>query len=140
MQLFDREKASWLMRQQGIDLVLTSSKHGVGYFSDYWHPALVDHSVLWHAEATHKTFVGLPADEASEPFLVASASDVTTVGIADPWIQDRRFWGPGFYVQTWKNPLDPNPPLGDPTEIVAKSIRDRGLQNARIAIEKRYLG
>lgn len=140
MQLFEREKASWLMKQQGIDLVLASSKHGVGYLSDYWHPVSDDYYVLWAVDATHKTFVGLPADPSSEPFIVAGASEATTLSIMGSWIQDRRFWGPGYYVQRWENPVDPNPPVGDPTEVVAGAIKDRGLQNGCVAIERRFLG
>ncbi len=140
MQLFDREKASWLMKQQGIDLLLASSKHGVGYLSDYWHPVSDDYYVLWAVEATHKTFVGLPGDLQSDAFLVAGASEQTTVSIMDPWIQDRRFWGPGYYIQTWDDPLNAETPPGDPMEVVAEAIESRGLESATVAIEKRFLG
>lgn len=140
MQLFDREKASWLMQQQGIDMLLASSKHGVGYLSDYWHPVSDDYYVLWAVDATHKTFVGLPQDPQSEPFLVAGASEQTTVSIMDPWIKDRRYWGPGYYIQTWDDPLDADTDPGDPMEEVAEAIRSRGLEAGTVAIEKRFLG
>lgn len=140
MQLFDRQKASRLMEKQGIDLVLASSKHGVGFLSDYWHPVSDDYYVLWAVEATHKTFVGLPADNRAEPFLVAGASEQTTISIMDPWIKDRRYWGPGYYIQTWDDPLDPNQEPGDPMSVVAEAIESRGLSSGTIAIEKRYLG
>jgi hypothetical protein len=55
------------------------------------------------------TVVGLPADSERDAFIVAGASESTTLQIMDPWIQDRRYWGPGDYIQTWDNPLDPNP-------------------------------
>lgn len=45
MQLVDREKASRLMNKQGVDLLLASSKHGVGYLADYWHPVSDDYYV-----------------------------------------------------------------------------------------------
>jgi Xaa-Pro dipeptidase len=41
-------------------------------------------------------------------------------------------------MQTWTDPLDPDP--GDPIAVVAEVIRDRGLANSTIAIEKRFLG
>lgn len=128
------------MSEQGIDLVLASSKHGVGYLSDYWHPVSDDYYVLWAVPATHKTFVGLPRDLLSEPFLIAGASEQTTVSIVDPWIQDRRYWGPGYYIQTWPNPLEPDPDPGDPMVVVADALKSRGLSEATIAIEKRFLG
>lgn len=140
MQLFDRDKATWLMNGEGVDLLLASSKHGVGYLSDYWHPVSDDYYVLWAVEATHKTFVGLPADQAAEPFLVAGASEQTTISIMDPWIKDRLYWGPGYYIQTWDDPLDPNPAPGDPMAVVADAIKARGLESGMVAIEKRFLG
>jgi Xaa-Pro aminopeptidase len=140
MQLVDREKANELMRKQNVDLLLASSRPSVGYLSDYWHPVSDDYYMMWAVEATHKTFAGLPSDTFSDPFLVAGASEKTTVDIMDPWIQDRRYWGPGYYVQTWIDPLDPDPDPGDPITVVAEVIRDRGLANSTIAIEMRYLG
>ena len=53
-----------------------------------------------YERATHMTVLGLPADEKSEAFIVAGASEATTLQIMDPWIQDRRYRGPGYYIQT----------------------------------------
>ena len=86
------------------------------------------------------TVVGLPADSERDAFIVAGASEATTLGIMDPWIRDRRFWGPGYYIQTWDNPLDPNPPFGDAMEVTANALKEKGLERGTIAIEKRYLG
>ncbi len=140
MQLVDREKATHLMQSQGIDLLLASSKHGVGYLADYWHPVSDDYYLLWSVDATHKTFAGLGADPAMEPFLVAGASEQTTVLIMDPWIKDRRFWGPGYYIQTWDDPLDADPDPSDPMKVVAEALSERGFSAGTVAIEKRFLG
>lgn len=140
MRLFDYDKASALMEAEGVDIILASSKHGVGYLSDYWHPVSDDYYVLWAVEATHKTFVGLPRDQGTDAFLVAGASEATTVSIMDPWITDRRFWGPGYYVYRWENPIDPDPDPGDPMDTVAEALAEKGLANATVAVEKRYLG
>ncbi len=140
MQLFDYERASRLMEESGIDVTLASSKHGVGYLSDYWHPVSDDYYVLWDTTATHKTLVGLPAEESRGAFVVAGASEATTIALFDPWIKDRRYWGPGYYIQTWNNPLDPNPDPGDPMETAADALREKGLAGATIGIESRYLG
>ena len=82
--MVDREKASELMKKQNIDLLLASSRPSVGYLSDYWHPVSDDYYMLWAVDATHKTFAGLPSDTFSEPFLVAGASEKTTVDIDLP--------------------------------------------------------
>ena len=140
MQLFEYERASALMRESGIDVILASSKHGVGYLSDYWHPASDDYYVLWDTTATHKTLVGLPAESSRGPFIVAGASEATTIALFDPWIEDRRYWGPGYYIQTWDDPLDRDPDPGDPMRVAADALREKGLANATIGIEERYLG
>jgi Xaa-Pro aminopeptidase len=140
MQLFDYGRATRLMKAAGIDLVLATSKHGVGYLSDYWHPVSDEYYVLWDTTATHKTAVGLPRDEKRGAFLVAGASEATTIQIMDPWIKDRRFWGPGYYIQTWVDPLDPAPDPGDPMKVAADAIREKGLDAGVIAIEERFLG
>ena len=140
MQLFDYQRASALMRERDIDVILASSKHAVGYLSDYWHPVSDDYYLLWDTTVTHKTLVGLPAEESRGPFLVAGASEATTVSFLDPWIQDRRFWGPGYYIQTWDDPLNPSPEPGDPMEVAADALREKGLAEATIGIEERYLG
>jgi Xaa-Pro dipeptidase len=140
MQLFDYERATQLMRTAGIDLVLASTKHNVGYLSDYWHPVSDDYYLLWDTTATHKTLVGLPTQESRDAFLVAGASEATAVALMDPWIDDRRFWGPGYYIQTWPEPLATNPDPGDPMDVVAEAIKEKLLDRATIAVEERYLG
>ena len=140
MQLFDYDRASTLMKQSRMDVILASSKHGVGYLSDYWHPVSDDYYLLWDTKATHKTFVGIPADESRGPFIVAGASEATTIALFDPWIEDRRYWGPGYYIQTWDDPLDPDPDPGEPMQVVADALTEKGLADATIGIEERYLG
>ena len=140
MRLFDYEKASALMREKGIDVLLASSKHNVGYLAGYWHPVSDDYYLLWDTGATHKTLAGIPADEERGPFLVAGASEQTTVDLMAPWIEDRRYWGPGYYIQTWDDPLDPDPDPGDPMAVAAEALREKGLDRGTVAVESRYLG
>ena len=122
MRLFDYDRATHVMRSIGIDVILATSRHGVGYLSDYWHPVSDQFYVLWDTQATHMTMVGLPADNERDAFIVAGASEDTTLEIMDPWIEDCRYWGPGYYIQTWDNPPDPNPPVCDPMEVAPLSL------------------
>ncbi len=140
MRLFDYAKASALMQGEGIDVILASSKHNVGYLAGYWHPVSDDYYLLWDPSATHRTLAGIPADEARGPFLVAGASEQTAIELADPWVEDRRYWGPGYYIQTWDDPLDPDPDPGDPMAVAADALREKGLHARTIGIEARYLG
>ena len=137
MKLFDQERASNLMEAAGVDCLLATSKHNVAYLSDYWHAVSDDYYVLWDTSVTHKTFCGVPADPAKEAFLVAGASETTTLEREDPWIKDRRYWGPGYYIQTW-GVAKPEP--GDPTAVVADALIEKGLSSGTIAVERRYLG
>lgn len=137
MRLFDLERSTRLMEETGIDCILASTRHNVGYLSDYWHAVSDDFYLLWDTSVTHKTFCGIPRDPAKGAFLVAGASEMTTLERDDPWITDRRYWGPGYYIQTWSD-ADPGP--GDPTEVVAATLVEKGLSNGTIAVERRYLG
>ena len=137
MKLFDQERASNLMEAAGVDCLLATSKHNVAYLSDYWHAVSDDYYVLWDISVTHKTFCGVPADPAKEAFIVAGASETTTLEREDPWIKDRRYWGPGYYIQTW-GVAKPEP--GDPTAVVADALIEKGLSGGTIAVERRYLG
>jgi len=74
MRLFDYDRATHIMRSTGIDVILATSRHGVGYLSDYWHPVSDQFYVLWDTQATHMTMVGLPADNERDAFIVAGAS------------------------------------------------------------------
>ena len=137
MKLLDYDKASRLMDKSGIDVILASSPPNVRYLADYWHSASDEYYLLWDTSVTHKTLAGIPKREADGPFLVAGASEKTNISILDPWIQERHFWGPGYYIQTWK---EPNPDPGNPMDVAAEVLAEKGFAESCIAVEKRYLG
>lgn len=137
MKLFDYEKAMKLMSESGIDIVLASSKHNIGYLADYWHSVSDDYYVLWDTTVTHKTLVGIPREEKLGAFMIPAASEMTPLEAADPWIKERRYWGPGYYIQTWK---EKSPDPGNPMDVVAEALAEKGLNQACLAVEMRYLG
>ena len=137
MRLFDITKAQRLMDAAGIDLLLASTRHNVSYLSDYWHSVSDAYYALWDPSVTHMTLAGLPKASGIPPFLVAGASEMTTLEAANPWIQDRYYWGPGYYIQTWK---ESRPDPGNPMDTVADVIREdqhepRVQRFARLAIK-----
>ena len=71
---------------------------------------------------------------------MAGTSEATTIGVMDPWIGDRRLWEPGYYIQTWANPLDPDPDPGDPMAVAAEALREKGLAGATESFLPEYLG
>ena len=86
MQLFNYEKASRLMDEAGIDIILASTRHNVGYLADYWHSVSDEYYLLWDTTVTHKTLAGIPKDRNEGPFLIAGASEMTTLEAIDPWM------------------------------------------------------
>jgi Xaa-Pro dipeptidase len=137
MQLFNYEKASQLMDEAGIDVILASTRHNVGYLADYWHSVSDEYYLLWDTTVTHKTLAGIPRDHNEGPFLIAGTSEMTTLEAIDPWINERHYWGPGYYIQTWTEP-DPDP--GNPMDVAARVLAEKGLAERCIALEMRYLG
>ncbi len=137
MRLFDYSRATRLMDERGIDFVLASSRPNVGYLADYWHNVWDDYYLLWDPRVSHKTLAGIPKEPTQGAFLVATAAELVAVERSNSWIEDRRFWGPGFYIQSWTEP-DPDP--GDPMDLAAQAILEKGLGAGCIAVEMRYLG
>lgn len=136
-RLFDYARASARMDAAGVDVLLASSRPNVSYLAGYWHPVWDDYYLMWEPSVTHKTLVGLPKEEKKGAFLIAGAGELVSVQRSETWIEDRRYWGPGFYVQSW---TEPDPPPGDPMQIAADAVAERGLAEGCIAVELRYLG
>ena len=137
VRLFDYDRASALMRAAEVDLILASSRPNVGYFADYWHSVSDEFYVLWDTDVVHYTLCGIPRDEALGPFLVPGADETTAVEDSDPWIKERYFWGPGYYMTRWQED-DPDP--GHPMDVAAEVLRSKGLERGTVAVEMRYLG
>ncbi|MBI4218668.1 MAG: aminopeptidase P family protein [Chloroflexi bacterium] len=137
MRLFDYDRASVIMDAAGADLILASSRPNVGYLSDYWYAVSDEFYVLWDLDVVHYTLCGLPKDPGRGPFLVAGSDETTVLERQDPWIKERHYWGPGYYVQTWK---EKNPAPGHPMETAAAVLAEKGYSEKTIAVEMRYLG
>jgi Xaa-Pro dipeptidase len=132
---FDRAKASELMEQQDVDMLLVCSRANVGYLADYVYyvaqglPYVLEDGRQWSI-----TFVGLPRDPEVAPFMTPVSSEHGSIAHADPWIGDRLFWGPKWTYAGQASPTASGAPA-DVAECVAEAIRERGLAEARIALE-----
>jgi Xaa-Pro aminopeptidase len=135
MKLFDQPRAKRLMAAADVDLALASSKVSVSHLADCWDDETSDDYGLWYPDLTYFSLCGVAAAEGTEPFLVVPTHERTSIEARDLWIKDRRYWGPGFYVQQWTSP---RPEPGDPIAEAAAAIRERGLAGGRIGIERRY--
>lgn len=131
---FDYARASVLMEAQNIEVVLVCSRANVGYLADYTYytaqalPFLLEDGREWSM-----SFVGLPRDPALGAFITPVTGEEGIIRHADPWIEDRRLWGPRWaYVgEATASSAAPN----DVAEAVATALRDRGLGDGKIALE-----
>ncbi len=131
---FDYARASALMDAQEIEAVLVCSRANVGYLADYTYytaqalPFLLEDGREWSM-----SFVGLPCDPKLGAFITPVTGEEGIIRHANPWIEDRRLWGPRWaYVgETTASSAAPN----DVAEAVAAALRDRGLGDGRIALE-----
>jgi Xaa-Pro aminopeptidase len=131
---FDYARASSLMDDQNIEALLVCSRANVGYLADYTYytaqalPFLLEDGREWSM-----SFVGLPRDPALGAFITPVTGEEGIIRHADPWIEDRRLWGPQWaYVgDATASTVAPN----DVAEAAATALRDRGLGDGRIALE-----
>jgi Xaa-Pro aminopeptidase len=131
---FDYARASTLMDQQDVEALLVCSRANVGYLADYTYytaqalPFLLEDGREWSL-----SFVGIPRDPALGAFITPVTGEEGIIGHADPWIEDRRLWGPQWaYVG---EPTRSSTAPADVAEAVATALRDRGLGDGRIALE-----
>src|SRR5438093_2147876 len=123
---FDRARASALMEEQGVDLIVACSRANVGYLADYTYyvaqglPYVLEDGRQWSI-----TFVGVPRDPGVRPFITPVSSEHGSITHADPWIDDRLFWGPKWTYSGQASPTAGGAP-GDVAECVADAVRERG--------------
>jgi Xaa-Pro dipeptidase len=138
MRLFDSTRASALMDEQGIDLVLANSPANVGYLADYapyinnGHPFLLDGT----EDRWTGNMVGVPREEEKEAFFVGISFEETLADYLDFWIRDRRYWGTRFVYQ---GRAEQHAYHEDLVDTVVEAIRDRGLADGTIAVEMGFL-
>ncbi len=137
MRLFDFTRASRLMDEQGIDLLLANSPANVGYLADYapyindGHPFLLDGT----EDQWTGSMVGVPK-EGKDAFFVGISFEETIADYLDMWIRDRRYWGTRFVYQ---GRGEQHAHHEDLVETVVEAIRDRSLSNGTIAVEMAFL-
>jgi len=131
---FDYARASALMDEQDIEALLVCSRANVGYLADYTYytaqalPFLLEDGREWSM-----SFVGLPRDATLGAFITPVTGEEGIIRHANPWIEDRRLWGPQWaYVgEAMTTTTAPN----DVAEAAVAALRDRGLGDGRIALE-----
>jgi Xaa-Pro aminopeptidase len=122
------------MDQQGIDIVLACSRANVGYLSGHvYHTAQGLPFLLEDGREWSLTIVGLPRDPVLGAFITPVTGEEALIRYVNPWIEDRRFWGPPWaYVgQSSASARAP----ADVAVAVADALGERGLAEGRIGLE-----
>lgn len=145
MKLFDEEKASQLMKSQGIDVLLAHSLINGGYLADHWKHEIVSSFGSYMTDDNglpYQLIVGLPADRKIEPFITCrTGGEEGDMFYTEVWIEDKRFWGPGTANRESNSPFGPyNKIYPDPIEATLDALRERNLDRGTIGIEMRFLG
>jgi Xaa-Pro aminopeptidase len=146
MLLFDPDKASYLMRQQGLDLLLPHTLLNAGYLADHRYH-LVNTTVgpytTFDVDETYQLLVGLPQDRSIPPFVTCRrGAEEGEMHVRNVWIEDKRIWGPNVLPRAMHSPLGPpaSDLYPDPWQAVAAALRDRKLDRAVIGVERQFLG
>ena len=134
MRLFDYERASALMQEAGMELILANSIANVSYLLDYYCHSIYNSSwLLDDGSMFYQSFVGLPVDEKQAPFFTPWVGEAGDMSVNEPWVKDRLFYGhklpiPGVGIST-------ETPALDPVEAAVTAIKDRKLTSACIGVE-----
>jgi Xaa-Pro dipeptidase len=134
---FQRPRLSALLDRHGAELLLVCSRQNVGYLADYtYYVGQGEPTILEDGREWSRAFVGIPRDDRLPAFMTAQIAEEPLIEHADPWISDRRSWGPRWRYSGGAGVERAG--ADAPDEVVGAlvgAIRDRGLQAATIAIE-----
>lgn len=129
MQLFDYARATALMEEAGIDLILANSMTNVSYLLDYYasQTLFTPSMVLDDGSMYYQSFAGLPADEQLEAFFTPWVGEAGYLCDGATWVQDLRYYGqpivtPGLETTS-------HPQAADPISCAVMAIKDRKLES-----------
>ena len=135
--LFSYERASKLMDEAGIDLLLVNTKTSVRYLTDYYSHFMNEDFFLDDGSAQYISFVGLPKGKDRGAFFTPNSQDGEDLIAGDIWIKDLRFYGSyadySNLIQeddkAWEIRYD------NVVDCVVETINDKRLGSSTIGIE-----
>ena len=138
MRLFDYDKLSRLMYERDIDVLLAGTKPNVEYLTDFeWMRWFDKENFLTEdGENYAASFVGLPQNESAGPFYVAPTTQTGYPENYNVWIDDIRYWGPMFFVDGAASQIET---ADNPVARITQTLREKGLDKARIGVEWRHI-
>ena len=138
MRLFDYQKASRLMRERGVDVLLAHTKPNVEYLTDCEWMRGWDKNNFMNEDGSAfvVSFVGLPQDEVKGPFYVAPSVETGYPETNEMWIKEVQYWGPVFHVHGRDKQMDA---YQSPIPAIARILREKGLERGNVGVEWRHI-
>jgi Xaa-Pro dipeptidase len=130
--IFNYKRASELMADQGIDVILVNTKRNIGYIADYYYNEGLPEFMMEDGQSFYEAFVGVPQDPNRCAFFIGCTGEDGYLEFMNPWIKDRRLWGPQFNVTGGKQQTHLK---STPVESVYEALKEKGLTSARIGLE-----
>ncbi len=135
-RIFDLDRASQLMDDAGIDIILPNTEANIRYVADYYYAEGAPDFMMEDGESYYDAYVGVPRDSNKTAFFVGCTGEEGYLAWKDPWVSDRRFWGPQFPVVDggWERKLKSNP-----VDVVIEALVEKGLEAGNIGLEMRHI-
>ncbi len=135
-RIFDFDRASQLMTDAGIDIILPNTEPNIRYVADYYYAEGAPDFMMEDGESYYDAYVGVPRDDSKTAFFVGCTGEEGYISWKDPWVSDRRFWGPQFPVVDggWEQNLKSNP-----VDVVIEVLVEKGLEAGNIGLEMRHI-
>ena len=135
--LFSYERASKLMDEAGIDLLLVNTKTSVRYLTDYYSHFMNEDFFLDDGSAQYISFVGLPKGKDRGAFFTPNSQDGEDLIAGDIWIKDLRFYGSYADYSNLRQEDDKAWEIryDNVVDCVVETINDKRLGSSTIGIE-----
>jgi len=135
--LFSYNRASELMDEAGIDLLMVNTKTNVSYLTDYYSHFMNEDFFLDDGSAQYISFAGLPKDKAKEAFFTPNSQDGEDLITRKIWIKDLRFYGSYADYSNLRQADDKSWEIRHDNIVgcVVEAIKDRELDKRTIGIE-----
>ena len=130
-KLVDRERATSIMEERDIDILIATGFINYGYITGYFTHFGMDYPGPLADGTPLVRLAGLPRDPTLSPFLVTYPDEEWDMIAYGSWIEDRWYWG-----QQYNPPgTEPLKGLPDPVDCLAQALAERGLTDGRVRVD-----
>ncbi len=131
-KLLDWERASRIMEERNIDILVGTGFINYGYITGYFTHFGADYPGPLYNGASLIRLAGLPRDASLSPFLITYPGEEGDMIAYGSWIEDRWYWGPKYHVPGRTEALK----VGEePVDCLSKALAERGLAGGRVGLD-----